>query len=76
MLPRTIRHLTPSLSPFEAERETLFSEPKAGLVKIIGQNHQFPGVNNAIASMLATRKLRHGRGVVRARLVLLPDFVL
>ena len=35
------------------ENFTLFSEHKAGLVKIIGQNHQFLGVNNAIASMLA-----------------------
>ncbi len=34
---------------------TLFSEHKAGLVKIIGQNHQFLGVNNAIASMGAIR---------------------
>jgi len=34
------------------ENFTLFSEHKAGLVKIIGQNHQFLGVNNAIASML------------------------
>jgi hypothetical protein len=33
-------------------------------VKIIGQNHQFLGVNNAIASMLAARKLGHGRGGV------------
>ncbi len=43
---------------------TLFSEHKAGLVKIIGQNHQCLGVNNAIASMLAARKLGHGRGGV------------
>ncbi len=28
---------------------TLFSEHKVGLVKIIGQNRQFLGVNNAIA---------------------------
>lgn len=28
------------------ENFTLFSEHKAGLVKIIGQNHQFLGVNN------------------------------
>jgi hypothetical protein len=34
------------------ENFTLFSEHKAGLVKIIGQNHQFLGVNNAITSML------------------------
>ena len=46
------------------ENFTLFSEHKAGLVKIIGQNHQFLGVNNAIASMLAARKLGHGRGGV------------
>jgi type I restriction enzyme, R subunit len=46
------------------ENFTLFSEHKAGLVKIIGQNHQFLGVNNSIASMLAARKLGHGRGGV------------
>ncbi|MEI6564992.1 MAG: HsdR family type I site-specific deoxyribonuclease, partial [bacterium] len=46
------------------ENFTLFSEHKAGLVKIIGQNHQFLGVNNAITSMLAARKLGHGRGGV------------
>jgi type I restriction enzyme R subunit len=46
------------------ENFTLFSEHKAGLVKIIGQNHQFLGVNNAIASMLKARKLGHGRGGV------------
>jgi len=46
------------------ENFTLFSEHKAGLVKIVGQNHQFLGVNNAIASMLDARKLGHGRGGV------------
>ena len=46
------------------ENFTLFSEHKAGLVKIIGQNHQFIGVNNAIASMLKARELGHGRGGV------------
>ena len=46
------------------ENFTLFSEHKAGLVKIIGQNHQFLGVNNAIASMLEARKRGHGRGGV------------
>jgi type I restriction enzyme, R subunit len=46
------------------ENFTLFSEHKAGLVKIIGQNHQFLGVNNAIASMLEARKSGHGRGGV------------
>jgi type I restriction enzyme R subunit len=46
------------------ENLTLFSEHKAGLVKIIGQNHQFLGVNNAIASMLAARISGHGQGGV------------
>ena len=46
------------------ENFTLFSEHKAGLVKILGQNHQFIGVNNAIVSMLDARKLGHGRGGV------------
>ncbi|HPH70290.1 MAG TPA: type I restriction endonuclease, partial [Kofleriaceae bacterium] len=46
------------------ENFTLFSEHKAGLVKIVGQNHQFLGVNNAIASMLGARTLGHGRGGV------------
>lgn len=46
------------------ENFTLFSEHKEGLVKIVGQNHQFLGVNNAIASMLEARKLRHGRAGV------------
>ena len=38
-----------------AENFTLFSEHKAGLVKIIGQNHQVLGVNNTIASMMRMR---------------------
>jgi type I restriction enzyme R subunit len=46
------------------ENFTLFSEHKAGLVKILGQNHQFIGVNNAITSMLKARELGHGRGGV------------
>jgi len=46
------------------ENFTLFSEHKAGLAKILGQNHQFLGVNNAIASMLGARKQGHGRGGV------------
>ena len=46
------------------ENFTLFSEHKEGLVKVIAQNHQFLGVNNAIASMLEARKLGHGRGGV------------
>jgi type I restriction enzyme R subunit len=46
------------------ENFTLFSEHKAGLVKVIGQNHQFLGVNNAITSMLQARSMGHGRGGV------------
>lgn len=46
------------------ENFTLFSEHKSGLAKILGQNHQFLGVNNAITSMLEARKLGHGRGGV------------
>lgn len=46
------------------ENFTLFSEHKAGLVKIFAQNHQYLGVNNAIASMLEARKMGHGRGGV------------
>ncbi|MEO8360706.1 MAG: type I restriction endonuclease subunit R, partial [Vicinamibacteria bacterium] len=46
------------------ENFTLFSELESGLAKIIGQNHQFLGVNNAIASMLAAREAGHGRGGV------------
>ena len=47
-----------------AENYTLFSEDKGGLVKIMGQNHQFLGVNNAITSMLEARQQGHGRGGV------------
>ena len=46
------------------ENFTLFSEHKAGLVKVLSQNHQFLGVNNAIASMVEARQLGHGRGGV------------
>ena len=46
------------------ENFTLFSEHKAGLVKIIGQNHQFLVVNYAIASMQKARKMGHGRAGV------------
>ena len=46
------------------ENFTLFSEHKAGLIKIVGQNHQYLGVNNAIAAMLKARELGHGRGGV------------
>jgi type I restriction enzyme R subunit len=43
---------------------SVFSEHKAGLVKILGQNHQYLGVNNAISAMLEARKQGHGRGGV------------
>jgi type I restriction enzyme R subunit len=46
------------------ENFTVFSEHKTGLIKILGQNHQVLGVNNAIASMLKARKEGHGRGGV------------
>src|SRR5437867_613831 len=46
------------------ENFTVFSELKAGLVKIIAQNHQFLGVNNAIGAMLKARQAGHGRGGV------------
>jgi type I restriction enzyme R subunit len=46
------------------ENFTLFSEGKGGLVKILAQNHQFLGVNNAIASSLDARDLGHGRAGV------------
>ena len=46
------------------ENFTLFSEHKAGLVKILGQNHQFIGVNNAITASLEARRQGHGRGGV------------
>jgi len=43
---------------------TLFSEHKSGLAKILGQNHQFLGVNNAIGATLAARAEGHGRAGV------------
>jgi type I restriction enzyme, R subunit len=46
------------------ENFSLFSEHKAGMVKVLGQNHQFLGVNNAIAAALEARKQGHGRGGV------------
>ncbi|TAK86871.1 MAG: type I restriction endonuclease subunit R [Betaproteobacteria bacterium] len=47
-----------------AENFTLFSEHKSGLVKALAQNHQYLGVNNAIAATLEARKNGHGRGGV------------
>ena len=42
----------------------LFSEHKTGLTKVLGQNHQFLGVNNAIEATLAARAAGHGRAGV------------
>ncbi len=47
-----------------AENFTLFSEHRAGLVKILGQNHQYLGVNNTIQATLKARQGGHGRGGV------------
>lgn len=46
------------------ENFTVFSEHKEGTVKILGQNHQYLGVNNAITSMLEARGRGDGRGGV------------
>ncbi|HEX5747235.1 MAG TPA: type I restriction endonuclease subunit R [Archangium sp.] len=43
---------------------TLFSEHKGGLAKILGQNHQFLGVNSAIQATLTAREEGHGRAGV------------
>jgi type I restriction enzyme R subunit len=43
---------------------SLFSEHKTGLTKILGQNHQFLGVNQAIEATLAARAAGHGRAGV------------
>jgi type I restriction enzyme R subunit len=43
---------------------SLFSEHKTGLTKVLGQNHQFLGVNNAIAATLGARAAGHGRAGV------------
>ena len=43
---------------------TLFSEHKTGLTKILGQNHQYLGVNNAIDATLKAREEGHGRAGV------------
>jgi type I restriction enzyme R subunit len=46
------------------ENFILFSDSKGGLIKIIAQNHQFIGVNNAIAATLEARRRGHGRAGV------------
>ncbi len=47
-----------------AENFIVFPEHKSGLVKALAQNHQYLGVNNAIAATLAARGAGHGRGGV------------
>ena len=46
------------------ENFIVFSEHKAGLAKILAQNHQYLGVNNAITATLKAREEKHGRGGV------------
>ncbi|MCS5690585.1 type I restriction endonuclease subunit R [Cyanobium sp. FGCU-6] len=46
------------------ENFALFTGSKGGLVKIIAQNHQVIGVNNAIAATLEARRRGHGRAGV------------
>lgn len=46
------------------ENFTVFSEIKSGLAKIVGQNHQFLGVNNAISAAMKARAQGSGRGGV------------
>jgi type I restriction enzyme R subunit len=46
------------------ENFTLFSDLGDTTVKVLGQNHQFIGVNNAIAASMEARKLASGQGGV------------
>lgn len=41
------------------ENFTLFSEEKGGLIKLVAKNHQYLGVNNAVAAAL---KIRNNQG--------------
>lgn len=43
---------------------SLFSEHKTGLTKVLAQNHQYLGVNNAIRKALEARNAGHGRAGV------------
>ncbi len=43
---------------------SLFSEHKTGLTKILAQNHQYLGVNNALRKALEARDAGHGRAGV------------
>ena len=46
------------------ENFIVFSEYKTGLAKILAQNHQYLGVNNAITATMKAREEKHGRGGV------------
>jgi len=46
------------------ENFVLFSEAGVGTIKILAQNHQYLGVNNAITSMTTARSMGHGRAGV------------
>jgi type I restriction enzyme R subunit len=46
------------------ENFVLFSTAAAGTVKIMAQNHQYLGVNNALRSMITARSMGHGRAGV------------
>lgn len=47
------------------ENFTLFSEEGSGLVKLVGKNHQYLGVNNAFDALKTIRKREEARGVRR-----------
>ncbi|NLB66779.1 MAG: type I restriction endonuclease subunit R [Lentisphaerae bacterium] len=46
------------------ENFTLFANRNTGLEKVIAQNHQYLGVNNALVSMQTAREQKHGRAGV------------
>ena len=46
------------------ENFTIFSELKSGRAKIVSQNHQYLGVNSAIAASMKAHAAGHGRGGV------------
>jgi type I restriction enzyme R subunit len=50
------------------ENFTLFSEQKSGVAKIVGQNHQFLGVNNAIAAAQRYQLASRPPGVAKEKL--------
>jgi len=56
-------------TPVRSGGKTLLCFPahKAGLVKILGQNHQFLGVNNAISATVKARSAGHGEAACSGR---------